>query len=146
MKRISIKERLILYFVLLGLVSIAIVSLFSIYEAKKGIRERAFSQLILLRDLRREQIQTFYKTRSQELVALANSEKIKNKLSDLNVNQDNSSALNSFPGDNSILDLVTDRNYCRSLFIITRNHSSFKIEKKSRRIPNRSGYIISGPQ
>jgi PAS domain S-box-containing protein len=76
MKKISIREKLILYFVVLSVISITIVSLFSIFEAKKGITDRTFSQLILLRDLRREQILTFFESRTRELNSLACSQEI----------------------------------------------------------------------
>jgi hypothetical protein len=76
MKKISIREKLILYFVVLSVVSITIISLFSIFEARKGITDRTFSQLILLRDLRREQILTFFESRTRELNSIASSKEI----------------------------------------------------------------------
>ena len=129
MKRIPIKERLILYFVLLGLVSIAIVSLFSILEAKKGIRERAFSQLILLRDLRREQILTFYHTRGQELIALANSEKIREVAARFSSKPFEESAQPILPEHNPLFDLVADPANSGALYLITKEHHAFLLEK-----------------
>jgi signal transduction histidine kinase len=119
MKKISIRERLILYFVILSVISIAIVSLFSIFEAKKGITNRTFSQLILLRDLRREQILTFFETRSNELKSLANSEDIREIA--LNIcRNDNSHTSNPFVLKNkNLIDLVADPNFSRSIYYIS---------------------------
>jgi PAS domain S-box-containing protein len=129
MKKISIKERLILYFVLLSVISIAIVSLFSIYEAKKGIRDRAFSQLILLRDLRREQVQAFYSTRGKELSAMAATENIR-EIADYLLEKKN----RKFPQeiiikDRQLIDLVMDGSTYTSMYIIINNDSTYRIYK-----------------
>ena len=125
MKKISIKERLILYFVLLSIISIAVVSLFSIYEAKKGIRERAFSQLILLRDLRREQIGMFYEERGRELVALAGS-LLTGKISGNSI--DRKDFRIQKPEIIHLLDLVMDSAYCHSLSIIFDDGQVFQLK------------------
>jgi two-component system, NarL family, sensor kinase len=119
MKKFSIRERLILYFVVMGVLSIAVVSLFSIYEAKKGIIHRTFSQLILLRDLRSEQILAFFETRSNELKSLANSEEIR-EIAIIIGRKDNSDTTNPITLKNKhLFDLVADTNFSRSLYYIS---------------------------
>lgn len=125
MKKIPIKERLILYFVLLSITSIAVVSLFSIFEARKGIRERAFSQLILLRDLRREQIRMFYEERGRELVALAGSP-LTVKISGENIDWNSNGIEN--PEIVHLLDLVMDSTYCNSLSFIFDDGQEFQLK------------------
>jgi PAS domain S-box-containing protein len=118
MKRLPIKERLILYFVLLSVVSIAIISLFSIFEAKKGITDRTFSQLTLLRDLKRQQLETFYYTRGNDLAALASSSETREialkTFSKVGEGPSEIIDMELFP----VLELVTDTNFCKSLFLI----------------------------
>ena len=134
MKKISIKERLILYFVLLSVISIAIVSLFSIFEAKKGIRERAFSQLILLRDLRREQIQTFYNSLGQELAALAQTYCIKNAAASLQSDPPDKTLIESFLQNQQLLDLVMDQRNCKSIHLYLNNKKIYQFIQKGNSI------------
>jgi PAS domain S-box-containing protein len=131
MRKISIKERLILYFVLLSLISIAIVSLFSIFEAKKGIRERAFSQLILLRDLRREQIQSLYSLLGNQLSALSGSGKIREATLKLAELQDDDSLSLLSSDDLQLLNLVMDERFCKSIHILTRNQKLFRLTRRA---------------
>jgi PAS domain S-box-containing protein len=119
MKNISIKERLILYFVLLSFISIAIISLFSIFEAKKGITDRTFSQLIILRDLRKEQINTLFATTVDQLKALAASEGIIRLAANRHSNAPSFLAGNELTAEKPVLDLVSDSRYCKSLFLIS---------------------------
>lgn len=119
MKKISIKERLILYFVVLSVISIAIVSLFSIYEAKKGITNRTFSQLILLRDLRKEQIITFFQSRSNEVVSLSESGRIY-KIAGLIRPQGISNDLQALLEEEDPLSgMASNPEFCRELFFIS---------------------------
>jgi len=119
MKNISIKERLILYFVLLSIISIAIISLFSIFEAKKGITDRTFSQLIILRDLRKEQINTLFATSVDQLKALAASEGIIHLAANMNSDASSLLAGNTLNNDKPVIDLISDSRYCKSLFLIS---------------------------
>ncbi len=111
MRNISIRERLILYFVLLSVISIAVVSLFSIFQARKGITDRTFSQLALLRDIRREQINAFYESRGSELTALSASGTFHPK--------DNLAPESGTFSSDPLFRLVTDTAHCRALFFIT---------------------------
>ena len=129
MKKISIREKLILYFVIVGVISIAMVSLFSIFEAKKGIRHRTFSQLILLRDLRREQIRTFFETRSGELKFLAATDGVVEIAGTIDKNEEQNTSCQSKLKDQQLLELVTDSNICRSLYFISARGKSFKFAK-----------------
>ena len=126
MRRISIREKLILYFVVVGIISIALVSLFAIFEAKKGIRHRTFSQLVLLRDLRREQIQAFFSSHSGELKFLAVTDGIVEMAGIINNNGNQDSSSRHRLKDMHLLDLVTDSNFCRSLYFITAHGKSYK--------------------
>jgi two-component system, NarL family, sensor kinase len=125
MKRISIRERLILYFVVMGVLSIAMVSLFSIYEARKGIIHRTFSQLIVLRDLRKEQILTFFETRTSELKSLANSDDFKEMAGIINGKGNVKSTVQLILMNRPLFDLASDTNYSRSLYYISDRGTAF---------------------
>ncbi|MDX9906605.1 MAG: cache domain-containing protein, partial [Bacteroidales bacterium] len=127
MKKISIRERLILYFVLLGVISIAIVSLFSIFESKRGIRERAFSQLILLRDIRREQILNFYQVRKTELATLARTPVIRNLADRLEELQESGNFPVGLENDREFLNLVLDNHICKVLYLVSVENNITKI-------------------
>jgi two-component system, NarL family, sensor kinase len=131
MKMFSIRERLILYFVVVGVISIAMVSLFSIFEAKKGIRHRTFSQLVLLRDLRKEQIQAFFDSRSSELKFLAATDGIIEISGTIEDNQQRDSSFEYKLKDQHLLDLVADTNLCKSSYYISSRGNSYKFGSKN---------------
>jgi signal transduction histidine kinase len=127
MKKISIRERLILYFVILSVISISIVSLFSIFEAKKGITNRTFSQLILLRDLRREQIITFFESRSKELISLSRSDEI-SKMAEFAGDEKGDARPDIYVcEDEHLLDLVSDSGFCQSLHYFSASGITFRL-------------------
>jgi two-component system, NarL family, sensor kinase len=127
MKKISIRERLILYFVILSIISISIISLFSIFEAKKGITNRTFSQLILLRDLRREQIMTFFESRSKGLKSLSFSRDI-SKMAQFASDRENHSSPQQFAcEEEQLLELVSDSGFCQSIHFISAAGITFKL-------------------
>jgi two-component system, NarL family, sensor kinase len=125
MKRISIREKLILYFVILSIISIAIVSLFSIFEAKKGIINRTFSQLILLRDLRREQILTFFETRTGVLKCLANAEFMRETAGTVSMKDSLDAPAPFIIKNKHLFDLASDTNYSKALYYITTRGSAY---------------------
>lgn len=127
MKKFSIKDRLIVYFVVLSVISITIVSLFSIFEAKKGITNRTFSQLILLRDLRKEQINSFFQSRNNELKSLATSEKII-LLDDIVIKNEKEKLLRILKEEQHLLGLVSDTAYCKSLYFISSSGKAISIK------------------
>ena len=145
MKKISIKERLILYFVVLSVISITIVSLFSIFEARKGITNRTFSQLILLRDLRREQILTFFESRTNELKSLASSGYMID-IAEFILNREGHSDTVSFLAkENKLLELVSDSGYCKSVYFISASGNTYSfnfIKTDQAFLPERAGINI----
>ncbi len=71
MKIISLKEKLILYFLLLGIGAIALLSVFSYYSAKTALLNRTFDQLTSLRIVKKNQIEQFFSDRRYDLLFLA---------------------------------------------------------------------------
>ncbi|MFH1118413.1 MAG: HAMP domain-containing protein [Bacteroidota bacterium] len=66
MKRTSLTEKMVLYFLALGIGSIVITGIFSFITARKALLERTYDQLTSLRLARQMQIETFFSDRLRE--------------------------------------------------------------------------------
>ncbi len=73
MKKILLSEKLILYFVLLGLGAIVIISTVSFYSTKSALMNRTFDQLTSLRIVKKNQVEQFFNDRSRDLYILASA-------------------------------------------------------------------------
>jgi signal transduction histidine kinase len=71
MKIGSLSEKLILYFVLLGIGTITIVSTVSFYSTKAALMSRTFDQLTSLRIVKKNQIDQFYADRARDITFMA---------------------------------------------------------------------------
>jgi signal transduction histidine kinase len=71
MKNTPLSEKLILYFVLLGLGAILIISTVSFYGAKMALKSRTFDQLTSLRILKKKQVGQFYADRVRDITIMA---------------------------------------------------------------------------
>ena len=76
MKNNSLSEKLILYFVSLGIVAIMIISTFTFYSTKKALMSRTFDQLTSLRIVKKNQIDQFYADRQRDILFLAGTEEV----------------------------------------------------------------------
>ena len=74
MKKILLSEKLILYFVFLGIMAIAIISLVSFYSTKTALVSRTFDQLTSLRIVKKNQIEQFFTDRSRDVIFLASEQ------------------------------------------------------------------------
>ena len=71
MKFNSLNEKLVLYFVLLGILVILVISAISFYGTKSALMSRTFDQLTSLRVVKKNQISQFYTDRARDIVFLA---------------------------------------------------------------------------
>ena len=76
MKSISITEKLILYFVLLGVFVIVIIGTYSYHFSKQALLNRTFDQLISLRIEKKNRIEQFFQDRQRELALISKSGEI----------------------------------------------------------------------
>lgn len=67
MKKISITEKMILYFLMIGFFSIAMVGLFAYFKSREAIMDRTLSQLTSLRVAKTRQLQQFFTDRMREI-------------------------------------------------------------------------------
>lgn len=71
MRKISLTEKLIIYFVLLSMGAIAIVGIYSYLSVRKAQMTRTYDQLASVRYLKKKQVETFYAERLAEVQVLA---------------------------------------------------------------------------
>lgn len=74
---ISIREKLVVYFLTLGVFSIIIVGIYSYSSARKAIIERSFDQLTSIREVKKERLKNFFYDRERDINLLSNSIEIK---------------------------------------------------------------------
>lgn len=84
MKRISISDKLNVYFFFLSVVIISIVALYSFYNAKKVLLERTFNQLTSVRVVKKDLIEQFIGDQLREIKLIACSDNILNITSQIN--------------------------------------------------------------
>lgn len=77
MKKILLSEKLILYFVLLGLGAIMIVSTVSFFGTKSALMNRTFDQLTSLRIIKNNQVEHFFNDRIRDMQLLAGDDETK---------------------------------------------------------------------
>ncbi|MFO7722082.1 MAG: histidine kinase [Bacteroidales bacterium] len=77
-KKIKITETLILYFVIIGFISIASVSVLTYYQYRKAILERSFEQLTSIRNLKKQKTEVFFKDRLRDVEVISRSVEVKN--------------------------------------------------------------------
>ena len=77
MRKISLTEKIILNYLLLGLVSIIIIASYSFYTAKNALMERTFEQLTSVRTYKKNQIEQFFKDRCRDIQLLSVSNDVK---------------------------------------------------------------------
>ena len=74
MKNTPLSEKLILYFVLLGIGVILIISTVSFYSTQKALMERTYDQLTSLRIVKTNQVEQFYSDRARDISFLAGTQ------------------------------------------------------------------------
>ena len=74
MKNVTLSEKLILYFLFLGLGTIFIISIYSYYSTQDALMSRTFDQLTSLRIAKKNQVEIFFKDRIKELILLSGSD------------------------------------------------------------------------
>ena len=63
MKNNNLSEKLILYFLLLGLGTIFLISIYSYYSTQEALMNRTFDQLTSLRVAKKNQVEIFFRDR-----------------------------------------------------------------------------------
>ena len=74
MRKISLNEKLIVFFMLLGTGAIGIIGVFSYYSAHNALMEGTFNQLTSVRTVRQKQIEAFFTDRIRDAELIARSD------------------------------------------------------------------------
>ena len=125
MKSISITDKLIFYFVSLGIVVIFIIGSNAYYFAKIALLDRTFDQLISLRLEKKNRIEQFFLDRVRDIRLISESEETKRIIdSQPKTNLKG----NSLEKDSYLNEYIGSFDYHQRLFIVNRNDSIFEVE------------------
>jgi signal transduction histidine kinase len=80
----SLSDKIVLYFVTIGIIAIAIVSTYSFRTSRNALLSRTFDQLTSVRVFKKDQIRQFFRDRKNELELLAQSVNYPDQNSGLN--------------------------------------------------------------
>jgi signal transduction histidine kinase len=121
MKSISISEKLIFYFVSLGIVVIIIIGFYSFYFTKKALLSRTFDQLTSLRLEKKNRIEQFFLDRDRDLSLISKSEEIIKIIDVINSHSNPANWINKFQYNSYLSKYISSYGYYQSLYI-TNSH------------------------
>lgn len=70
-KNLKLSTRLIIAFLLVGIVPFAIIGLFSVTKAETALKKQAFNQLEAVREIKKEQIRTYFANIENQMITFA---------------------------------------------------------------------------
>jgi two-component system NarL family sensor kinase len=146
MKNISITERLILFFVLIGLAAIVTVGGYSYFFSKKALLNRTYDQLISLRIEKKNRVEQFFADRCRDADFIARSEIIADRIDRLNHPE---SAVNQLKKNDPTLTidgLVSDPGHYRRLFVVGRSGAWLSLDPGRAANPADSTLSEAGPE
>jgi len=145
MKTISITEKLIFYFVCLGIVVISIIGSYSYYFAKKALLNRTFDQLISLRLEKKNRIEQFFLDRDRDINLISKSEEIKKIIDVLDSPVKSAEKINTLQYNSQLGKYIGSYGYYQRLYVVSRNNSVFNINPQTTGFKNNSGItVLSG--
>lgn len=97
MRKISLNEKLVVYFVMIGVLGVLIVSGFAYYNSRQALLNRTFDQLTSVRVNKKKQVEAFFKDRLKDVSLMAATDEI----SELSRHMQNTSG-SSLPKESSI--------------------------------------------
>ncbi len=127
MKHISITEKLILYFVCMGIVVIMIIGCYTYYFAKQALLSRTFDQLISLRLEKKNRIEQFFVDRDRDINIISKSEECSKIIAILNTEGLSSDKMNQLKHHSNLSKFISSYGYYHQLHIVNRNNSVFTI-------------------
>lgn len=77
---LSIREKLVVFYVVLGFTAVSVLGIYSFLSAKDAILDRTFQQLTSVREVKKARLSQFFNDRFKEIELLSTSEDIKNIL------------------------------------------------------------------
>ncbi len=77
MRQISLNEKLVVYFVIIGIAGLIITAVFAFYTTQEALLNRTFEQLTSVRVNKRMQIESYFQDRIRDIDLLASTEEAK---------------------------------------------------------------------
>jgi signal transduction histidine kinase len=126
---LSLRDRLILNFVLLGAVVILIVGVFSYYTAREVLIDRTFQQLTSVKVMKKRQIESFFADRIRDIRLLAASPETKDLLHLVNMSSTRNNIQQHIEEIYSgyLARYLASRDYYKSLNIISEEGNVIRI-------------------
>jgi len=142
MKRISITEKLILYFVCLGLVVIIIIGSFTYYSAKKALLNRTFDQLISLRLEKKNRIEQFFIDRDRDISIISKSEESSKIIDILNSEALTVDKIKKLQVNSNLSKFISSYGYYHKLYIVNKKEYVFTINSPQYELCNYTDFQI----
>ncbi len=127
MKSISIREKLIFYFVLIGIIAILTIGSYSYFYAKTALLNRTFDQLISLRLEKKNRIEQFFLDRVRDINLISKSEEIKNITDILYSEEKSVEEINKLQLNSSLSNYISAYGYYQQLHIVGQNNFEVNI-------------------
>lgn len=118
----SLAEKIVLYFVTIGIIAIAVVSTYSFHTSKNALLDRTFDQLTSVRVVKKGQIEQFFNDRLSEMLLVLNTE-------NLPINADSGMIFKAI--DCFILEHLQSSNYYKAIYFIKPDKSIISFNLKN---------------
>jgi two-component system NarL family sensor kinase len=131
-RKTSITERMILYYVLLSAAAITLIGAIFYYIARDALMDRTFDQLTSVRVVKKRQIESFFRDRINDLKLLTKMPEINTRFAELDKHHsisatksqaDRYDILNAFIDNNQYFDGIMIENATRTSSLIIRDQS-----------------------
>jgi len=125
MKSFSITEKLIFYFVCLGVMVITIIGSYYYFYAKEALLNRTFDQLVSLRLEKKNRIERFFLDRDRDINLISKSEEVKKIIEILGSPQKSEKKINELQYNSYLSNYISTYGYYHRLHVICRNDYMF---------------------
>ncbi|MCX6231807.1 MAG: histidine kinase [Bacteroidetes bacterium] len=142
MNRISITEKLILYFVSLGIVVIVIIGSYSYFFTKKALLSRTFDQLTSLRLEKKNRIEQFFTDRERDITIISKSEEAKKIIEILNAKILSTDKINKQLFNSNLNKFLSNDGYYQKLYLINQTDYLCTIRSSPTIQSNQSDYSV----
>lgn len=122
MRNIQISEKLILYFVVMGISLISIIGSYAYYTSKQALLSRTFDQLTSLRLEKKNRIEQFFIDRRNDIKLISKSEEIKQIIKILDEHPSNSHYVKSLNLNSYLQQYISTIHYYQRLYV-TNSHN-----------------------
>lgn len=134
-RSISITDRLIFYFVLIGVFVIILIGAHSYYYAKKALLNRTFDQLTSLRLEKKNRIEQFFLDRVSDLNLISKSDEIRKIADALNSRLKSDKNVGSLQYNSYLSQYIGSRGYYQQLHVVGRNGFALDVISDTKQYP-----------